>query len=337
MTRQIVNIGASANDNTGDTLRQGGQKINANFEEIYALLGGDSATLGITTQLTDSGLTLFGTNYDTRLRFVEGNANTTITLPDSSGTVVINSARQTLTNKTLTSPTITTPTVTNLRINDSDASHQYVLVPSNLSANRNVTLPVLAANDTFTFNAATQTLTNKTLTTPTIFSPIIQSSIRDSNGAVMLHLNSAASAANHIDITNAATGSTPSISVEGSVDTNIDIQVKGAGTGSVVIEKAAFGSSSISTTGSAAATATYIRFTGTITSTVTIPNGTRTGEIRIITHDGSAVTLNIAFATVANFAQGNAIALDANDTVMLIWNNTTSEWNIIGGYGYSVS
>lgn len=337
MTRQIVNIGATANDNTGDTLRQGARKINDNFNEIYALLGGDSATLGVTTQLTDSGLTLFGTLRDTRLRFVEGNANTDITLPDSSGTVIINTARQTLTNKTLTSPTITTPTVTTLRINDSDASHQYVVVPSNLVGNRNITLPALSSNDTFTFIAASQTLTNKTLTTPTIFSPIIQSSIRDSNGAIMLHMVSAASAANHIDITNAATGSFPSIGVEGTSDTNINLQIKGAGTGSVIIEKAAFGSSSISTTGSAAATATYITFTGTITSTVTIPNGTRTGEIRIITHDGSAVTLNIAFATAANFAQGTAIALDADDTVMLIWNNTTSEWNIIGGYGYTVS
>ena len=37
--KQSLNIGASANDNTGDTLRVGGDKINDNFNEIYTALG----------------------------------------------------------------------------------------------------------------------------------------------------------------------------------------------------------------------------------------------------------------------------------------------------------
>lgn len=337
MTRQIINTGASANDNTGDTLRQGAQKINDNFEEVYALLGGDSAIIGVTTQLTNDGIIFFGATYDTTLLAAEGVANVSVYLPDSSGTIVVATAKQTLTNKTLTAPIINTPSISTLKIKDLDSSHQYTVVPGDLAADRNITLPALSSNDTFTFNAATQTLTNKTLTTPTIYSPIVQSHLRDSNGAIMMHFSGAASAANHIDVTNAATGSYPIISVEGSVDTNINLQVKGAGTGSVIVDKIAFGSTSISATGTAAATASYIRFTGTITSAITIPNGTQTGEIRVVTHDGSAVPLTISFATTANFAQGSSISLDANDTVMLIWNNTTSEWNIIGGYGYTVS
>lgn len=35
MAQQQINVGASANDHTGDTLRAGGQKINANFTELY--------------------------------------------------------------------------------------------------------------------------------------------------------------------------------------------------------------------------------------------------------------------------------------------------------------
>tara|TARA_B100001093_G_C26411885_1_gene835963 strand:- start:161 stop:367 length:207 start_codon:yes stop_codon:yes gene_type:complete len=35
MGKQIINIGASANDNTGDDLRSGGDKINDNFTELY--------------------------------------------------------------------------------------------------------------------------------------------------------------------------------------------------------------------------------------------------------------------------------------------------------------
>ena len=66
---------------------------------------------------------------------------------------------KTLTNKTLTSPVLTTP-----QINDSSSDHQYVFVASELAADRNVTLPLLPSADEFTFNAMTQTLTNKTLT-----------------------------------------------------------------------------------------------------------------------------------------------------------------------------
>ena len=39
MAKQSLNIGTTANDNTGDTLRSGGDKINDNFNEIYTALG----------------------------------------------------------------------------------------------------------------------------------------------------------------------------------------------------------------------------------------------------------------------------------------------------------
>jgi hypothetical protein len=38
MTQQYLNIGAAPGDHTGDTLRTGGQKINANFAELYTTL-----------------------------------------------------------------------------------------------------------------------------------------------------------------------------------------------------------------------------------------------------------------------------------------------------------
>lgn len=54
MAQQIINIGAIANDNTGDTLRGAGQKINDNFTEIYAALPLTAPTTWVPT-LTDSG------------------------------------------------------------------------------------------------------------------------------------------------------------------------------------------------------------------------------------------------------------------------------------------
>ena len=37
MAQEIINIGAQANDGSGDTIRNAGLKINNNFTEVYAL------------------------------------------------------------------------------------------------------------------------------------------------------------------------------------------------------------------------------------------------------------------------------------------------------------
>ena len=44
MGKSVINNGSSANDGTGDTLRAAATKINNNFTEIYAVLGGKTAT-----------------------------------------------------------------------------------------------------------------------------------------------------------------------------------------------------------------------------------------------------------------------------------------------------
>ena len=69
MAYQSIGRGSSANDGTGDDLRSGAGKLNANFVEVYTKLG-DGSTL-------------------------------------TADTVTLNTATQTLTNKTLTAPTIT--------------------------------------------------------------------------------------------------------------------------------------------------------------------------------------------------------------------------------------
>ncbi len=48
MARQLVGIGSSANDGTGDTLRDGIDKVNDNFIEIYGKIG-DGTTIGTFT------------------------------------------------------------------------------------------------------------------------------------------------------------------------------------------------------------------------------------------------------------------------------------------------
>ena len=113
MTRQNINVGSSANDGTGDTLRSAGTKINQNFQELYTQLGGDSSTLSTQVIIKDSGsvgtIIFEGTSADsheTKLIAADPTADRTVTLPDAGGNVVLDTATQTLTNKTLTTPTI---------------------------------------------------------------------------------------------------------------------------------------------------------------------------------------------------------------------------------------
>ena len=51
MAKQTINVGSSADDGTGSTIRAGGQIVNANFDEIYS-------TFGDTTNLSSTVLTI---------------------------------------------------------------------------------------------------------------------------------------------------------------------------------------------------------------------------------------------------------------------------------------
>ena len=54
MSQQVINVGSTANDNNGDTLRGSWIKANANFDEIYAALPLTAPSTWVPT-LVDSG------------------------------------------------------------------------------------------------------------------------------------------------------------------------------------------------------------------------------------------------------------------------------------------
>jgi hypothetical protein len=91
------------------------------------------------------------------------NTDKLLTLPTTADTLVGRDTTDTLTNKTLSQAVLFAP-----RIQDTSSDHRYIFGVSELAADRTVTLPLLGANDTFVFQAFTQTLTNKTLTDPTL-------------------------------------------------------------------------------------------------------------------------------------------------------------------------
>lgn len=101
MARQHINTGATANDGTGDSLRNAGNKINQNFQEIYGFLG-ESDQVSPYLFLDSDGIHFNGASvnaFKTVLDVTDPTQNNTITLPDSSGNVVIDTAHQTLFNK----------------------------------------------------------------------------------------------------------------------------------------------------------------------------------------------------------------------------------------------
>lgn len=141
MAREIVNIGTTANDRQGDSLRDAGGKINRNFAQLFETLGGDSSTLASIVTLSDSGAVWNGLNFNTTLGFVEGATDISLILPDSDGTIVTTTGTQTLTNKRLSASTIDGSTFSNFSLNDADSSHQYIIATSNLTTDRTATLP----------------------------------------------------------------------------------------------------------------------------------------------------------------------------------------------------
>ena len=96
MAKQSLNIGTVANDNTGDTLRSGGDKINDNFTELYTAIGNGTA-LGITVSnpavgqvLRYNGRTFTPSNFNSLTSALDVSGNSIISANDGDITLVPN-------------------------------------------------------------------------------------------------------------------------------------------------------------------------------------------------------------------------------------------------------
>jgi len=106
----------------------------------------DANDAGITVEMSDATNAIL--HYDSTLtsKWALGLVGSTVEIVDVSSS-------QVLSNKIFTSPDI----------NDTSADHQYIYAVNELTANRNITLPLLTGDDEFVFKDHAVALTNKTV------------------------------------------------------------------------------------------------------------------------------------------------------------------------------
>ena len=141
MAKQTLGIGSTANDGTGTVLRDGGDLINDNFNEIYSKLG-------------------------------DGSALYSLTFPNATDTLVARNTSETLTNKTIAIDS-NTITGTSLSISGDDSTAVNLTLGQDIkfAGGNGIISSVDIATRTITFSTdgsvltenSTDTVTNKTI------------------------------------------------------------------------------------------------------------------------------------------------------------------------------
>ena len=314
MAKQSINLGSSANDGTGTTLRAGGDLVNDNFDEIYTALGTGSA-LSITVSGASNGQALvysssnarfepatqsgglsdivsdtspqLGGNLDVNGQSIISASNNNISItPNGSGKVILDGVDW---------PTSAGTNGYFLQTNGSDAASWATALTDIVGD----TSPQLGGDlDTNSYNIAFDDAHG----------------INDENGNEQIIFQTTSSAVNQFDITNAATGNGPTLSATGG-DTNIDVNITPKGSGNLVTTNLTIDSLTMSGSGNV-----------TFTAATTLALNANTGGT-IVVNDGS----NNADFRVESDGNANMIFVDAgNDKVGIGMNNPASTLDVTG-------
>ena len=182
MAKQSINIGSSANDGTGTTIRAGGDLINDNFNEIYNYLGDGSNLNGTIFTVVDESSTSAAITVGETLG-ITGGTNLTSAVSGDTVNITLNSSVTGLTSvqtETLTnaSGNLLVNSATNItefrgdgssvegqiKLNCHANTHGQTIKPQPHSASiTNTMLLPQGGNSTLVSEIATQTLTNKTI------------------------------------------------------------------------------------------------------------------------------------------------------------------------------
>ena len=338
MAYQAIGRGTSANDGTGDDLRTGAGKVNANFVEVYTALGtGTALTTGISADASTVTLTaptingvVGGTTTSQTITTL-----TTEGIQNATGELEITAANQIveIQGGGSNSGAIT--------LNCEQNSHGQKIIAASHSALQGnsgnpttLTLPSTGvASQELISSDATQTLTNKTLTSPTITGGTIASGVLTTP-----QIND--SSADHqyvFAVSELAADRTVTLPLLAGNDEFVfkdHTQTLTNKTLTSATLTGLFGSvQSLSGAGAVNLTDTVTELTTTSADALTLDNGTA-GQVKIITMiaDGGDGTL-----TPTTFHDGTTITFDdVGESVVLVY-HTTIGWKAVSVSGATIA
>ena len=347
MTKQILDLGTNANDGTGDTLRSGGTKINANFTELYTILGGDSRNDSVGMLFDSNGVIYSDGIYQTKLEFHEHeDSNVTVHMPHHSGDLIViesgtgghhggvdryidlkdsdsgSAARVLFGNAYDSTGALPSSTVYHgmfafvhddgvaVVAHDSDGWVNLIDSDTLTSGHGAYSVNMKTGADQTNF-------TNLRLTTPYITTAIV-----DSNANEILGLSSTGVPANYLEISSNA-GADPKVEAVGD-SANVGIEISPKGSGSVCLNKTAYKPQTMTANGAISDSASLIILNKTTALAASLDNGTEAGEYKILINKSAAD----ATITPTAFNQGTSFTLKTGGSTQVIWDG--SAWFIIG-------
>jgi hypothetical protein len=354
MAYQKVGTGQSANDGTGDDLRTGAGKINANIEEVYAKINGvatntitdgtaittDSVALLTATQtLTNKTLTAptIGTSLDMNggQLILDADADTHITA-DTDDQIDIafgGNDRITLSSGLIDLKNDGTQSELRMYCESSNAHYAALQAPAHADFAGNITITMPSTTDTLVGRATTDTLTNKTLTSPTITGGTI------SNGVLTTpQINDTSADHQYVfavsELAADRTVTLPLLAGDDEFVFKDHIQTLTNKTLTSATLTGLFGSvQSLSGAGAVDLVNTVTEITTTGADALTLANGTA-GQVKIITMiaDGGDGTL-----TPTTLHGGTTITFDdVGESVVLVYHNTIG-WKAVSVSGATIA
>jgi len=346
MTKQILDLGTNANDGTGDTLRSGGTKINANFTELYTILGGDSRNDSVGMLFDSNGVIYSDGTYQTKLEFHEhDDSNVTVHVPHHSGDLIVietghgghhgtdryidlkdsdsgSAARVLFGNAYDSAGELPSSTVYHgmfaflhhegvaVVAHDSDGWVKLIDSDTLTSGHGSYSIDMKTGPDQTNF-------TNLRLTTPYITTAIV-----DSNANEILGLTSTGVPANYLEISSNG-GDHPKLSAAGDSD-NVSIEIAAKGAGAICLNKTAYHPQTMDSDGVISDSASLIIFNSAVALAVDLDSGTDSGEYKILINKGAGATT----VTPSSFHQGTTFTLQSGGTTQVIWDG--ADWFLLG-------